>query len=38
MFSNVERRFLAHQRIAHLATADGRVVPHGAHMELFDPD
>ena len=28
MFSNIERRFLAHQRIAHLATADGRAVPH----------
>lgn len=28
MFSNVERRFLAHQRIAHLATADARAVPH----------
>ncbi len=28
MFSNVECRFLAHQRIAHLATADGRAVPH----------
>jgi PPOX class probable F420-dependent enzyme len=28
MFSNLERRFLAHQRIAHLATADGRAVPH----------
>jgi PPOX class probable F420-dependent enzyme len=28
MFSNAERRFLAHQRIAHLATADRRAVPH----------
>jgi len=28
MLSNVERRFLAHQRIAHLATADRRAVPH----------
>ena len=28
MFSNVERRFLAHQRVAHLATADRRAVPH----------
>jgi PPOX class probable F420-dependent enzyme len=28
MLSNDERRFLAHQRIAHLATADGRAVPH----------
>jgi PPOX class probable F420-dependent enzyme len=28
MFTNVERRFLAHQRIAHLATADRRAVPH----------
>ena len=28
MFSDVERRFLAHQRIAHLATADRRAVPH----------
>lgn len=28
MFSNVERAFLAHARIAHLATADGRAVPH----------
>ena len=28
MFSEVERRFLAHQRIAHLATADRRAVPH----------
>jgi PPOX class probable F420-dependent enzyme len=28
MFSNVESAFLAHQRIAHLATADGRAVPH----------
>jgi PPOX class probable F420-dependent enzyme len=28
MFSNAERRFLAHQRIAHLATADARAVPH----------
>ena len=27
MFSTVERRFLAHQRIAHLATADRRAVP-----------
>ena len=28
MFSDVERRFLGHQRIAHLATADGRAIPH----------
>ena len=28
MFSNVERRFLAHQRVAHLATADQRAIPH----------
>jgi PPOX class probable F420-dependent enzyme len=28
MFSNTERRFLAHQRIAHLATADRGAVPH----------
>ena len=28
MFSEVERRFLSHQRIAHLATADRRAVPH----------
>jgi len=28
MFSNAERRFLAHQRVAHLATADRRAVPH----------
>jgi PPOX class probable F420-dependent enzyme len=28
MFSNVERRFLARQRVAHLATADRRAVPH----------
>jgi PPOX class probable F420-dependent enzyme len=28
MLSDVERRFLAHQRIAHLATADRRAVPH----------
>ena len=28
MFSDVERRFLAYQRIAHLATADRRAVPH----------
>ena len=28
MLSNVERRFLAHQRTAHLATADRRAVPH----------
>jgi len=28
MLSNVERRFLEHQRIAHLATADRRAVPH----------
>jgi PPOX class probable F420-dependent enzyme len=28
MVSDVERRFLAHQRIAHLATADRRAVPH----------
>ena len=28
MFSEVERRFLSHQRIAHLATADQRAVPH----------
>ena len=28
MFSNVERRFLAHQRVADLATADRRAVPH----------
>ena len=26
--SEVERRFLAHRRIAHLATADSRAVPH----------
>jgi PPOX class probable F420-dependent enzyme len=26
--SDGERRFLAHRRIAHLATADGRAVPH----------
>ena len=28
MLSDGERRFLAHQRVAHLATADGRGVPH----------
>jgi len=28
MFSNVERRFLTRQRVAHLATADRRAVPH----------
>jgi PPOX class probable F420-dependent enzyme len=28
MLSNGERRFLAHQRVAHLATADRRAVPH----------
>jgi PPOX class probable F420-dependent enzyme len=28
MLSDVERRFLAHQRIAHLATADQRALPH----------
>jgi len=28
MVSDVERRFLAHQRIAHLATADRRAGPH----------
>jgi PPOX class probable F420-dependent enzyme len=28
MLSNGERRFMAHQRIAHLATADRRAVPH----------
>lgn len=28
MFSKVERQFLAHQRVAHLATADRRAVPH----------
>jgi PPOX class probable F420-dependent enzyme len=28
MFSERERRFLAHQRIAHLATADRGAVPH----------
>ena len=28
MLSDDERRFLAHQRIAHLATADHRAVPH----------
>jgi PPOX class probable F420-dependent enzyme len=28
MLSNLERRFLEHQRIAHLATADKRAVPH----------
>src|SRR5215510_2927977 len=28
MLSDGERRFLAQQRIAHLATADGRAVPH----------
>jgi len=28
MFSDVERRFLAYQRIAHLATSDRRAVPH----------
>jgi PPOX class probable F420-dependent enzyme len=28
MFSDVERRFLSHQRIAHFATADRRAVPH----------
>src|SRR5437763_3304783 len=28
MFSGLERRFLAYQRIAHLATADRRADPH----------
>ena len=28
MLSEGERRFLAHRRIAHLATADSRAVPH----------
>jgi PPOX class probable F420-dependent enzyme len=28
MLSEGERRFLAHQRVAHLATADRRAVPH----------
>src|SRR5262249_61111735 len=28
MLSDGERRFLAHQRVAHLATADGRGGPH----------
>ena len=28
MLSDGERRFMAHQRIAHLATADHRAVPH----------
>src|SRR5215813_3538231 len=28
MLSDVERRFLAEQRIAHLATADRRAAPH----------
>jgi PPOX class probable F420-dependent enzyme len=28
MLSDSERRFLAHRRIAHLATADARAVPH----------
>ena len=28
MLSDNERRFLAHRRIAHLATADSRAVPH----------
>jgi PPOX class probable F420-dependent enzyme len=28
MLSDGERRFIAHQRIAHLATADRRAVPH----------
>jgi PPOX class probable F420-dependent enzyme len=28
MLSDGERRFLGHQRIAHLATADSRAVPH----------
>jgi PPOX class probable F420-dependent enzyme len=28
MLSQGERRFLAHQRVAHLATADKRAVPH----------
>jgi PPOX class probable F420-dependent enzyme len=28
MLSDGERRFIAHQRIAHLATADSRAVPH----------
>ena len=28
ILSDAERRFLAQQRIAHLATADGRAVPH----------
>jgi PPOX class probable F420-dependent enzyme len=28
MLSDCERRFVGHQRVAHLATADGRAVPH----------
>ena len=28
MLSDCERQFLAHRRVAHLATADGRAVPH----------
>jgi PPOX class probable F420-dependent enzyme len=28
LLSEAERRFLAHQRVAHLATADSRAVPH----------
>ena len=28
MLSDCERQFLAHQRVAHLATADGRAIPH----------
>jgi PPOX class probable F420-dependent enzyme len=28
MLSDIERRFLAHQRVAYLATADRRAVPH----------
>jgi PPOX class probable F420-dependent enzyme len=39
MLSNDERRFLAHQRIAHLATADGRAVPHVVPVcfAIFEP-
>jgi hypothetical protein len=39
MLSNDERRFLAHQRIAHLATADGRAVPHVVPIcfAIFEP-
>ena len=28
MLSDCERQFLAHQRVAYLATADSRAVPH----------